>query len=250
MKKYSRLTHSLVMATVFGLAVVHPALAADSAPSPMATAQKATTPQQAFDKLSAGNARFAAGSTTRRDLRAEVKATADGQFPIASILACLDSRTSPEYLFDLGIGESFAARIAGNFVNEDILGSLEFAHKVAGAKVIVVVGHTACGAVKGACDNVEVGNLTAALYKIRPAVLAVKDDGTPRSSKNSAFVEKVAAANVRHAVKQIRDRSPLLAAMLDKGEIGIVGGMYDLSTGKVVFYPDTAVNLKVPTPGS
>ena len=238
-----------MLATALGLGPILPARAADTAPSPLAAAQKATTPQQAFDRLAAGNARFSGGTTTRRDLKAEVKATAGGQYPIASIVACLDSRTSPEYLFDLGIGESFAARIAGNFINEDILGSLEFAHKVAGAKLIMIVGHTACGAVKGACDNVEVGNLTSTLYKIRPAVLAVKDDGTPRSSQNVAFVEKVAAANVRQAVKQIHERSPLLAAMLDKGEIGLVGGMYDLSTGKVVFYPDTAVNITVPAVG-
>lgn len=229
-----------------GLGALPLAGAAESAPSPLAAIQKATTPQQAFDRLVTGNARFATGASTQRDYQAEVQATANGQFPLASIVACLDSRTSPELLFDLGLGESFAARIAGNFVNEDILGSLEFAHKVAGAKVIVVVGHTSCGAVKGACDNVEVGNLTAALAKIRPAVLAVKDDGTLRSSKNSEFVAKVAAANVRHAVQQIRDRSPLLAAMLDSGEIGLIGGMYDLHSGKVTYYPDTAVNLTAP----
>lgn len=169
---------------------------------------------------------------------------------MASVLTCLDSRTSPEYLFDLDIGDAFAARGAGNFINKDILGSFEFAHKAAEAKLIVILGHTACGAVKGACDNVELGNLTGVLYKIRPALTAVKNDGTPRNSKNSAFVEKVAAANVRLNIEKVRERSPVLAAMLDSGEIGLVGGMYDLATGKVTFYPDTAVNVKVPTTGS
>ena len=222
------------------------AFAADPAPSPLAAAQKATTPQQALERLVAGNARFASASSTKRDLAAEARKSAAGQYPLASIITCLDSRTSPEYLFDLGIGDAFAARVAGNFVNEDILGSLEFAHKAAGAKLIVVIGHSACGAVKGAADDVKLGNLTAALAKIRPAVAAVTDDGTPRNSKNSVFVEKVAAANVRLTAQQIRDKSPVLRDMLDAGEIGLIGGMYDLATGQVTFYPDTAVNVKAP----
>lgn len=229
--------------TLAGLAAT--VFAADPAPSPLAAAQKATTPQQAFDRLAAGNARFAAGTSTKRDLGAEVRSTAAGQYPIATIVTCLDSRTSAEYLFDLGLGDAFCARVAGNFVNEDILGSLEFAHKAAGAKLIVVMGHSACGAVKGAADDVKLGNLTAVLSKIKPAVASVKDDGTPRNSKNTAFVEKVSAANVRLAVQQIRERSPVLKEMLDAGQIGLVGGMYDLATGKVTFYPDTAVNVKV-----
>lgn len=222
------------------------AFAADPAPSPLAAAQKATTPQQALDRLVAGNTRFATSAGTKRDLAAEMRQTAPGQYPVASIVTCLDSRTSPEYLFDLGIGDAFAARVAGNFVNEDILGSLEFAHKAAGAKLIVVIGHSACGAVKGACDDVKLGNLTAVLAKIRPAVAAVKDDGSPRTSKNTAFVEQVAAANVRLTVQQIRERSPVLREMLEAGQIGLIGGMYDLATGRVTFYADTAVNVKAP----
>ncbi len=240
---------ALLFAAALGLGTLS-AFAADPAPSPLAAAQKATTPQQALDKLIAGNGRFVAGKGLQRDLNAEMKATAGGQYPVASVLTCLDSRTSPEYLFDLGLGDAFAARVAGNFINEDILGSFEFAHKAAGAKLIVILGHTACGAVKGACDNVELGNLTAVLHKIRPAVAAVKTDGTPRNSKNTAFVEKVAAANVRLNIEKVRERSPVLAAMLDAGEIGLVGGMYDLATGNVTFYPDTAVNVRVPATGS
>ena len=237
------------LAAALGLGALS-AFAADPTSRPLAAAQKATTPQQALEKLISGNARFIAGQGSHRDLYAQVRATSAGQYPVASVLTCLDSRTSPEYLFDLDIGDAFAARVAGNFINEDILGSFEFAHKAAGAKLIVILGHTACGAVKGACDNVELGNLTGVLYKIRPALTAVKNDGTPRNSKNSAFVEKVAAANVRLNIEKVRERSPVLAAMLDSGEIGLVGGMYDLATGKVTFYPDTAVNVKVPTTGS
>lgn len=245
--KYSMLHASIRNLSALALASFAAlAFAADPAPSPLAAAQKATTPQQALDHLVAGNTRFATGATTKRDFGAEVRNSAPGQYPIASFVACLDSRTSPDYIFDLGVGQAFVARVAGNFVNEDILGSLEFAHKAAGAKLIVVFGHSACGAVKGACDDVKLGNLTAALAKIRPAVTAVKDDGTPRNSKNNAFVEKVAAANVRHTVQQIREKSPVLREMLDAKEIGLIGGMYDLATGKVTFYADTAVNVKAP----
>ncbi|MEY2879407.1 MAG: hypothetical protein RLZZ15_1787 [Verrucomicrobiota bacterium] len=238
---------SFIFAAALGLGTASLSFAADPAPSPLAAAQKATSPQQALDRLLAGNARFAAGVGVRRNLAAEVRETASGQYPVTSIVTCLDSRTAPEHLFDLGIGEAFVARVAGNFVNEDILGSLEFAHKAAGAKLIVVLGHSACGAVKGACDDVKLGNLTAALAKIRPAVAAVADDGSPRNSKNSAFVEKVASANVRLTVQNIRERSPVLREMLDAGQIGLVGGMYDLATGRVSLYADTAVNVKLPS---
>ncbi len=249
MKKHPIQFRSLFLLTA-ALGVAVPAMfAVETAPQARAAAQKLTTPQQALDRLAAGNDRFAKGALTPRDLVAEMRVTAGGQYPVASIVTCLDSRTSPEYLFDLGLGEAFAARVAGNFVNEDILGSLEFAHKAAGAKLIVVLGHSACGAVKGACDDVKLGNLTATLAKIRPAVAAVKDDGSPRNSKNSVFVEQVAAANVRLTVAQIRERSPVLKGMLEAGEIGVVGGMYDLATGRVVFFPDTAVNVTVPRPG-
>ena len=229
------------------LALSASAWAASAPDTARQTAQKNTAPQQALDRLADGNRRFAAGQLTRRDVTAEVQTTARGQYPTVSIVTCVDSRTSAEYLFDLGLGEAFCARVAGNFVNEDILGSLEFAHKAAGAKLIVVVGHTSCGAVKGACDDVKLGNLTATLAKIRPAVAAVADDGTARNSMNNVFVEKVAAANVRATVATIRERSPVLREMLEAKEIGLIGAMYDLTTGKVTFYPDTAVNVKAPT---
>jgi len=203
------------------------------------------SPAEALVRLREGNARYVAGISKNRDYSVGRAARALDQRPFAAIISCADSRVAPELIFDQGPGDLFVIRVAGNFVNEDILGSLEFAHKAAGAKLIVVMGHTSCGAIKGAADNVKLGNLTAVLAKIQPAVAVVKDDGTPRTSKNMAFVEKVSAANVRLAVQQIRERSPVLKEMLDAGQIGLVGAMYDLTTGRVTFYPDTAVNVKV-----
>jgi carbonic anhydrase len=199
--------------------------------------QEAVTPQQILERFRQGNARFASGHGTHRDYAQQVQDTAKGQYPLASVVSCIDSRAPAELILDQGIGDIFNARVAGNVINEDILGSLEFASKVAGAKLIVVMGHTSCGAVKGACDNVQLGNLTALLAKIQPAVATVPSKtGADRSSKNYEFVEHVAAANVRQSVQQIRDHSPLLKAMEDKGEIKIVGAMYDVATGKVSWY--------------
>jgi carbonic anhydrase len=155
------------------------------------------------------------------------------------ILSCIDSRTSAELIFDQGLGDIFSVRIAGNIVNEDILGSMEFACKVAGSKLIVVLGHTRCGAVKGACDHVEMGNLTALLSKLRPAVDDETTTTANRNSKNSEFVENVASINVRRTVEAIKDRSYLLHEMIENGEIGICGAMYNVETGKVEFYEDT-----------
>jgi carbonic anhydrase len=151
-------------------------------------------------------------------------------------VCCLDSRTSPEILFDQGIGDIFVARVAGNFVNDDILGSLEFATKLAGAKLIVIMGHTECGAVKGACDEAQIGLLTATLANINPAVNAVRGDYTPRTSENKKFVQAVTEKNVQLTMQKLRDRSVVLREMIDKGEIGLVGAMYDVSTGKVTFF--------------
>jgi carbonic anhydrase len=198
--------------------------------------QSAMTPEQALAELREGNARFVAGTPLVRNFPAEVRATASGQYPFAVILSCLDSRQPIEIVFDQGIGDVFSARVAGNVLNKDILGSMEFACKVSGAKLIAVIGHSNCGAIKGAVDDVELGNLTGLLAKIKPAVDAVPDDGQPRNSKNHEFVDKVAEANVELVIREIRERSPILRGMLDRGEIGLVGGMYDLSTGKVRFF--------------
>lgn len=207
-----------------------------TAPTMTKEAQAATTPDQAFQKLRDGNARFVSGSTVHRNLRKQVQETSAGQYPFASVVSCLDSRTSTELIFDQGIGDVFNARIAGNIVNADILGSLEFASKAAGSKLIAVIGHTNCGAIKGACDGVELGNLTGLLDKIKPAVSATSsENGEARTSKNHAFVDRVAEMNVLKTMANIRSNSAILRQMEKDGQIKIVGGMYDIETGKVTF---------------
>ncbi len=202
--------------------------------------QSDLTPRMALEILREGNDRFIKNLKAQRDLLAQVNATRDGQWPFATILSCIDSRTSAELLFDQGLGDVFSIRIAGNIVNTDILGSMEFACKVAGSKLIVVLGHTKCGAVKGACDHVEMGNLTELLSKLQPAVYAETDtaDISNRNSKNGKFVENVSAINVRRSVKNIIERSFIIEQMVENGEIGVVGAMYNIETGKVEFYED------------
>lgn len=203
---------------------------------PTKEVQAAMTPPQALAVLQAGNARFVAGHPQTRDIRAEVKTTTGGQYPIAVVLSCIDSRQPIEMVLDQGIGGIFSARVAGNVLNDDIIGSMEFACKVSGAKLIAVIGHSNCGAIKGAVDNAEMGSLTGLLAKIKPAIDKIPDNGQPRTSKNYEFVGKVAEANVRMVLQQILEKSPILREMLEKGEIGLVGGMYDLATGEVKFY--------------
>ena len=195
--------------------------------------QAAMTPSAALERLKAGNARFAANKMKERDWSAKVVATASGQFPYAAILACMDSRAPVEVVFDQGLGDVFGIRVAGNVVNDDELGSLEYALKV-GAKLIVVLGHTDCGAVKGAIDGVKLGNLTGLLAKIHPAVAAAGC----HSSKDGACVTKVAEMNVRQSMKEIRARSPYLRKYLDEGKVKLVGAMYDVATGRVTFLND------------
>ena len=196
--------------------------------------QAGITPTSAVDILKNGNVRFVAGKPLARNVKQHVTATALGQYPFASVLSCIDSRTAPELVFDQSIGDLFVARVAGNVVNDDILGSLEYAAKVAGSRLIVVLGHTHCGAVKGACDDVKMGNLTGLLAKIEPAVAATKTSGT-RDAKNHKFVEDVAELNVDMAIKTLRAKSPILKELEDAGKIKIVGAMYDTATGKVVW---------------
>lgn len=200
-------------------------------------------PGQALELLKAGNRRFVDGCMVNRDLREQVNATAGGQYPYAAILSCQDSRTSAEVLFDLNKGDAFSIRIAGNVVNEDVLGGLEFSTRLMGAKLIAVIGHTRCGAITGAIDNAELGNLTALLGRIRPAVESTIDGrgpGIPVDSGDRKFVEEVAKANVVLAMRQIRERSPVIRALLEstdeKEQIGLVGGMYNLANGRVTFY--------------
>lgn len=197
------------------------------------------TPEMATQMLTNGNARFVQGNSLNRDLHAQVKETASGQYPFAAIVSCIDSRIPTEVVFDQGIGDIFNARVAGNFVNEDILGSLEFACKLAGSKVIVVMGHTSCGAVKGACDHAELGNLTQMLKKISPAVDAIQTaPEVDRSSKNLDFVNQVSLKNVEFTIENIKSQSPVLNEMLQKNEIAIIGAMYDVKTGLVTIFPN------------
>lgn len=200
--------------------------------------QATMTPQKAIDFLKEGNQRFQNNLKANRNLLEQVNDTSEGQFPFATILSCIDSRVSAELVFDQGLGDIFSVRIAGNFVNEDILGSMEFACKLAGTKVIVVLGHTSCGAVKGACDHAEMGNLTKLIQKITPAVNAVTEpkDESLRTSKNLEFVDEVSKKNVHLTIDRIHAESPILAEMEKNGEIKIVGAMYDINTGAVDFY--------------
>jgi len=200
--------------------------------------QATMTPEKSLQFLKDGNIRFQNNLKTNRNLLEQVNDTSEGQFPFATILSCIDSRVSAELVFDQGLGDIFSVRIAGNFVNEDILGSMEFACKLAGTEVIVVLGHTSCGAVKGACDDAKLGNLTAMLEKIKPAVNSVKspEDASLRNSSNKEFVDNVAKINVILTIERILQESPVLAEMHENGEIKIVGAMYDIKTGAVDFY--------------
>jgi carbonic anhydrase len=200
--------------------------------------QESLTPRMALEILKEGNERFIKNLKEDRNLLDQVNDTRDGQWPFATILSCIDSRTSSELIFDQGLGDIFSVRIAGNIVNTDIIGSMEFACKVAGSKLIVVLGHTACGAIKGACDHVEMGNLTELLSKIQPAVYQEKKTTDNRTSSNDDFVDNVALINVKRSAEQIIERSYILEQMLEKGDIAVVGAMYNVQTGKVHFSKD------------
>ena len=202
--------------------------------------QAKMSPRKALQFLQEGNTHFINNLKANRNLLEQANETRDGQWPFATILSCIDSRTSAELIFDQGLGDIFSVRIAGNIVNTDILGSMEFACKVAGSKLIVVLGHTKCGAVKGACDHVEMGNLTELLFKIQPAVYQEKTTTEDRSSKNATFVENVSEINVKRNVKNIIERSFVLEQMIENGEIGIVGAMHNIETGEVSFYDEVA----------
>lgn len=200
--------------------------------------QSQITPRKALEILKEGNHRFINNLKAHRNLLEQVNDTSDGQWPFATILSCIDSRTSAELIFDQGLGDIFSVRIAGNIVNTDILGSMEFACKIAGSKLIVVLGHTKCGAVKGACDHVEMGNLTELLSKIQPAVYQESHTKENRNASNSQFVENVSEINVKRNVKNIIERSYVLEKMVENGSIGIVGAMHNIETGVVTFYDE------------
>ena len=192
---------------------------------------EAMTPEKALQLLQEGNERFVAGEALERNLGEQVFQTSRGQYPFAVVLGCIDSRVPPELVFDQGIGDIFSVRIAGNFVNEDILGSMEFAGEVVGSRLFVVLGHTSCGAVKGAYDQVELGHLTGLVGKIRPAVEAVQQE----AGQGEVDLDQVSEVNVRRTVNDILERSPILKELQEKGEIAVVGAMYDVENGKVTF---------------
>jgi len=210
---------------------------AQQAPVQTAETQAAITPDRALELLKAGNERFVNGSMMQRDYMNQVEQTATGQYPFAVVLSCIDSRVPPELVFDQGVGDIFTARVAGNFVNTDILGSMEFATAVAGSKLIVVLGHTECGAVKGACDRVEMGNLTHTLGNLAPALYAVETEGE-RSSQNEDFVHAVTEENVRLNVQNILERSQVIRDQVENGEVKVIGALHDVSTGTVTFYDE------------
>lgn len=200
--------------------------------------QAALTPSMAVELLKEGNKRFINNLKVNRNLLQQVNETCEGQHPFAIVLSCIDSRTSAELIFDQGLGDIFSARIAGNVLNEDILGSMEFACKVAGSKVVVVLGHTRCGAIKGACDDVKLGNLSTLLQKIRPAIDAETTVSINRNASNSEFVERVAELNVHLTMERVLAESPVLKEMVDNNEIAVVGGLYNVESGEVEFFVD------------
>ncbi len=237
-RKFLRSTGATFIACGCASATMLPtgvAWAAQSCAAQTSESQAAITPETALQLLREGNARFVEGRMRNCDYMEQVKSTGASQHPFAAIVGCIDSRESATITFDQGVGDVFSARVAGNFVNDDTLGSLEFACAAAGAKLILVVGHTECGAVKGAIDDVVLGNLTQTLANLKPAVAAVPGFGPNRTSKNGEFVQAVADKNVELTVQRIRQRSSILRDMADEGAIGIEGAMYDVHTGRVTF---------------
>lgn len=207
--------------------------------------QTQLTPQRAFEILAEGNRRFVSNLRLNRNLLQQVNETSDGQYPFAIVLSCIDSRTSAELIFDQGLGDIFSVRIAGNVLNEDILGSMEFACQLAGSKLIVVLGHTRCGAVKGACGHVELGHLTGLLTKMGPAIHDVEVAGG-RELTSEVFIEQVAIENTRHQLRAILERSPILEHLFTEGRIGLVGASYSVESGEVTFFEQRFNDTKEP----
>lgn len=201
--------------------------------------QATMTPARALEYLREGNERFRANLRANRDLLRQVNETREGQFPFATILSCIDSRTSAELIFDQGFGDIFSIRIAGTVINEDILGSMEFSAKIAGSKLVVVLGHSNCGAIKGACDHVQLGNLSTLLNKIQPSVYFEKQIHENRTSKNAEFVERVSNIQVRRSVENVIERSLVLRQMIEEGTLALVGATYSVESGEVEFFEDT-----------
>lgn len=242
---YSKIYRLVLIMCIFGLSNF--AIAENTPPSTSvmtAASQAEMTPQEALQRLKDGNLRFTQGKMKNRDLLSQVSATAEAQHPVIVALSCLDSRTPPEIIFDQGLGDVFSARIAGNVQNDDILGSMEFGTKLMGAKLIVVVGHTSCGAMVGACQNAKLGHLTGLLQKIHPAVVQATKESKTKDCNNAAYIDQIAKDNVLLVMKQIRARSPIIDKLIKEGKIGIVGGMQDLATGVVTFFDEQSMMPK------
>ena len=210
--------------------------------------QVSKTPQQVLERLKSGNERFVAGKMKNRNLLAQANKTAGAQFPLAVVLSCMDSRTPPELIFDQGIGAIFATRIAGNIQNDDIVGSMEYATKVAGVKLIVVLGHTNCGAINGACKQVKLGHLTGLLQKIQPAVEQAVKEKKSHDCADAAFINQIAKDNVLRVIKQIQTHSAVISDLIKQGKVGIIGGIQDLATGKVTFFEEQSIMSPSVTP--
>ena len=206
--------------------------------------QEQLTPEKALELLKEGNKRFINNLKINRNLLQQVNETAAGQYPFAFILSCIDSRTSAELIFDQGLGDIFSCRIAGNILNKDILGSMEFACKIAGSKIIVVLGHTKCGAIKGACDDVKMGNLSSLLSKVKPAIEAEIITEENRTASNSSFVENVAKLNVLLTLKQIPEQSPIVAELIKNSKVILIGAIYNVETGVVEFFENDEIKYQ------
>ena len=233
----------LIASCILGLTSI--ALAEETPPlhTAVMTAEKqeAITSQEVLQRLKDGNQRFIDGKMKNRDLLVQSNATASRQHPVAVVLNCIDSRAPTEIIFDQGVGDIFAARVAGNVENDDILGSMEFGTQVAGAKLIAVIGHTSCGAIRGACQQVKLGHLTGLLQKIQPAVKQAAKEEATNDCNNAAFIDQIAKDNVLLVMKQIQARSPVISKLIKEGKLGLVGGIQDISTGKVTFFDDQSI---------
>ena len=236
--------YKLTLATcLFGLTSIVTAEVMKQVHTAVMTAERQETksPQQALQRLKDGNERFVNGTMKNRNLLTQANLTATKQHPVAVVLNCIDSRTPPEIVFDQGIGDIFAIRIAGNVQNNDILGSMEFGTKLAGAKLIAVIGHTSCGAIRGACQQVKLGNLTGLLQKIQPAVKQASKENGASDCASAALIDQIAKDNVLLVIKQIQANSPVIRGLIKEGKIGIVGGIQDLATGKITFFDDQSI---------
>jgi carbonic anhydrase len=238
----------MVLTTLLGLANIAFAQNTPFTKVMTKTTQTEMTPQDVLQRLKEGNKRFAEGKMKNRDLLIQANSTAASQHPVAVVLSCLDSRTAPDIIFDQGIGDIFVARIAGNIQNDDILGSMEFATKLMGAKLIVVIGHNSCGAMRGSCENAELGHLTGVLQKIKPAVIQATAESKTKDCNDAAFIDQIAKDNVILVLKQIRMRSPIIDQLIKEGKVGIVGGKQDITTGVVTFFDDESLFAKSSTP--